>query len=187
MAKTSSNIPYLFVAVLAMGVIIAAWTGRDRFEALGPGSPAPDFEVQDAAGETVRLEEFRGSVVLLNVWATWCPPCVYEMPSMQRLYDELEGEDFEIVAVSVDGRVGRQGPLGRTGGDPWAFADSLDLRFPIFWDPEGEILRSYQTVGVPESYVIGRDGRIYRKVSGATEWDHPQYLEFVRRLLDRGD
>jgi cytochrome c biogenesis protein CcmG, thiol:disulfide interchange protein DsbE len=185
MAGKGSNIPYLVVAVLALTVIIVAWTGRDRHAALGPGSPAPPFEVVTMDGEAVTLDDFRGQVVLLNVWATWCPPCIYEMPSMQRLYEELDEEDFEIVAVSVDGRVGQRGPLGRVGGDPWAFADSLDLTFPIFWDSEARIMRSYQTVGVPESYVIGRDGRIYRKVSGATEWDHPQYVEFIRRLLDQ--
>lgn len=187
MANRPSHIPYLVVMIAALAVILWAWTGRDRFEVLGPGSAAPEFEVVDAAGETVTLADFQGKVLLLNVWATWCPPCVYEMPSMQRLYDEVQDDDFEIVAVSVDGGVGQRGPLGRIGGDPWAFADSLELRFPIYRDPDGRIMRSYQTVGVPESYVIGRDGKIYRKVSGATEWDHPRYLEFVHRLLDEGE
>lgn len=185
MAGRSSNVPYLVTAVAALAIIVVAWTGRARFEPVTPGSSAPPFGVVTADGTPVTLDDFSDRVVLLNVWATWCAPCLYEMPSMQRLYETLDHEDFEIVAVSVDGRAGQVGPLGRTGGNPWAFADSLGLTFLVLWDPEARIMRDYQTVGVPESYVIGRDGRIYRRVSGATEWDHPQYVEFIRRLLDR--
>ncbi len=184
MAKKPSNLPYLFTALAALVVIIVAWTGRDRFQTPGPGTAAPPFEVVTLAGEPVTLDTYRDQVVLLNVWATWCAPCRYEMPSMQRLYDELEGEDFEIVAISVDGRQrGSAGPMGQPAGDPGAFADSLSLTFPILWDPEGRIMRSYRTTGVPESFLIGRDGLIYRKVAGATEWDRPEYVEFIRRLL----
>jgi cytochrome c biogenesis protein CcmG, thiol:disulfide interchange protein DsbE len=183
MATRPSNLPYLVTAILALAVILLAWTGRDRFQPIVPGSPAPQFEVVTLDGEPVTLSDYEGRVVLLNVWATWCPPCIYEMPSMQRLYEELDHEDFEIVAVSVDGRLGQLGAMGRLGGDPRAFADSLGLTFPILWDPEAGIMRSYQATGVPESYVIGRDGMIYRRVTGATEWDHPEYVQFLRRLL----
>lgn len=185
MARRPSNLPYLATSVLALAIILAAWIGRDRFQPLGPGSPAPHFEAETFDGGTASIDDFRGRVVLLNVWATWCPPCVYEMPSMQRLYDELDEDDFEIVAVSVDARGGQAGPLGYRGGDPEAFADSLNLEFPILWDPQGTILRDYEIVGLPESYLIGRDGLIYRKVSGPTEWDHPEYIRLVRRLLDQ--
>jgi cytochrome c biogenesis protein CcmG, thiol:disulfide interchange protein DsbE len=186
MSGKSSNLPYLITSVFAIVVIITAWTGRTYFEdrVPGPGAPAPAFEIADLEGSMVTLRDFEDKVVLLNVWATWCPPCIYEMPSMQRLYDMFEGEPFEIVAVSVDGRrSGTAGPLGRIAGDPGAFADSLGLTFPILHDPDGRIMRTYRTVGVPESFVIGRDGTIYRKVSGATEWDHPSYVQFIRRLI----
>ncbi len=182
--KGPSNLPYLITSIVALVIIVTAWTGRERFQAPGPGGPAPHFEFVDLAGESVGLDDFEDKVVLLNVWATWCPPCIYEMPSMQRLYEMLEGEPFEIVAVSVDGRrAGESGPLGRLAGDPQAFADSLGLTFTILHDPEGRIMRSYRTVGVPESFLIGRDGRIYRKVSGATEWDHPSYVQYIQRLI----
>jgi cytochrome c biogenesis protein CcmG, thiol:disulfide interchange protein DsbE len=185
MAKKPSNIPYLITAILALGVIVTAWTGRDRFQTPGPGGPAPHFEVVTLDGEPVTLQDFGDQVVLLNVWATWCAPCRYEMPSMQRLYEEFEGEDFEIVAVSVDGRQrGSAGPMGQPAGNPRAFADSLSLTFPILWDPDGRIMRTYRTTGIPESFLIGRDGLIYRKVAGATEWDRPEYVEFIRRLLN---
>ena len=182
--KKPSNLPYLVAMLVALGVISFAWFGRDRFQPVGPGSMAPNFEAVWLDGEPASLRDFQGKVVLLNVWATWCPPCVWEMPSMQRLYDEFEGQDFEVVAVSIDAPAGQRDPLGRPGGNIQAFADSLSLTFPILHDPPGLIQRIYQTTGVPESFLIGRDGRIYRKVSGATEWDRPQYMEFIQRLLD---
>ncbi len=182
--KRPSNLPYLVAVLVAAGVVGFAWIGRERFQPVGPGAQAPIFEAVTLDGEPATLRDFAGKVVLLNVWATWCPPCVWEMPSMQRLYDEFEGQDFEVVAVSIDAPAGQRDVLGRPGGDIRAFADSLSLTFPILHDPEGRIQRTYQTTGVPESFLIGRDGRIYRKVSGATEWDRPQYIEFIQRLLD---
>jgi peroxiredoxin len=102
---------------------------------------------------------------------------------MQRLYDSLEGEDFEILAVSVDAPVGESDEFGRPGGDLEAFADELGLTFPILHNPSGDIQRIYQTTGVPESFVIGRDGTIYKKVAGPTQWDATVNEELVRRLL----
>jgi cytochrome c biogenesis protein CcmG, thiol:disulfide interchange protein DsbE len=186
MSRKASNLPYLITSIAALGIIVAAWLGRDRIPSVGPGDAAPNFEVVTLEGQPASLRDYRGQVVLLNIWATWCPPCVYELPSMQRLYEEFRDEPFEIVAVSIDARMGQSDAVGRPGGDIRAFADSLGLTFPILHDPEGRIQRTYMTTGVPESFLIGKDGRIYRKVSGATEWDQPQYLEFVRRLLDEG-
>jgi len=183
---TSRNTPYLIACLLAVAVIVSAWMGRDRFQPVGPGTVAPDFEAVTVDGEPVTLATFGDKVVLLNVWATWCPPCRYEMPSMQRLYEELSGAPFEIVAVSLDAPAGETGIMGRIGRDPWAFGDSLSLTFPIVHDPAGRVFRSYQMTGVPESYLIGRDGRIYRKVSGATEWDRPEYVAFIRSLIEEG-
>lgn len=185
MSQKPSNLPYLVTAVLAMVVIVAAWVGRDRFQSIGPGMAAPVFEAVTLEGEPASLQDFEGRVVLLNVWATWCPPCVYEMPSMQRLYEKFQGEPFDIVAVSVDAPRGERDGAGRVGGDIREFAEEYGLSFTILHDPQGRIQRTYQTSGVPESFVIGKDGMIYRKVSGATEWDQPEYVEFIRRLLDR--
>lgn len=106
---------------------------------------------------------------------------------MQRLYESLKkhggAEDFEILAVSIDAPIGEQDTSGNPGGDLRAFADEYDLTFPILHDPSGAIRRIYQTTGVPESFVIGKDGLIYKKVAGPTEWDLPVNQELVRRLL----
>lgn len=102
---------------------------------------------------------------------------------MQRLYEEFEDEPFEIVAVSVDAPVGERDGEGNPGGNVERFADDLGLTFPILHDPDQGIQRTYRTPWLPESFVIGRDGLIYRRVSGATEWDAPRYKELIERLL----
>jgi peroxiredoxin len=183
MKRSFARSPYLW-AVLSAGVLVlVAWMGRERYRPVITGSAAPDFTAASLEGEPVRLVDYRGKVVLLNVWATWCAPCREEMPSMQRLYDSLDGEDFEILAVSVDAPLGQRDAMGNRGGDLEAFADALGLTFTILHNPSGDIQRTYQTTGVPESFVIGRDGTIYKKVAGPTRWDAPVNEELVRRLL----
>lgn len=184
MSKKSSGIPYIFSALAAMGLIIAAWVGRDNIPSVGPGDRAPDFSAFTLEGQPASLADFEGKVVLLNVWATWCPPCVYELPSMQRLHEAMEGEPFEIVAVSIDARPGEEDAAGRPGGDIRAFADSLGLTFTILHDPEGKIQQTYRTTGVPETFLIGKDGIINRKASGETAWDLPEVVSSIRRLVE---
>ncbi|MXW17842.1 MAG: TlpA family protein disulfide reductase [Gemmatimonadetes bacterium] len=170
--------------VIAAVVLVAVWFVRQRGRPVDAGFRAPDFTVTDERGETVTLASFEGKVVLLNVWATWCGPCREEMPSMERLYDHFSGEDFEIAAISIDAPPDRTDAQGNPGGDPIAFARELGLTFPVLLDPSGEIQRTYRTAAVPESFLIGRDGVIYKKVAGATEWDSPTNVELVRRLVE---
>ncbi len=175
--------PYLGAALLAIAVVVAAWVVRDRFQPVVAGYPAPDFRVMDARGGTVTLSDFQNRAVLLNVWATWCGPCVEEMPSMQRLYEQFSRDEFEIAAISIDAPAGRRDDAGNPGGDPVAFAHELELTFPILLNPAGDIQRIYRTAGVPESFLIGPDGMIYKKVAGATTWDSESNVRLVERLV----
>ncbi|HKJ01919.1 MAG TPA: TlpA disulfide reductase family protein [Longimicrobiales bacterium] len=175
--------PYLWAALAVAAVVTVAWVGRENYQPVITGTSAPDFVATDMAGDPVRLSDYRGRVVLVNVWATWCAPCRNEMPSMQRLYDALGDTDFEILAVSIDARAGERSVGGQVGGNLQAFADELGLTFPILHDPDGKIERIYQTTGVPETFLVGRDGLIYKKVAGGTDWDAPVNQELVRRLL----
>jgi peroxiredoxin len=185
MSRQPSNRPYLIASAVALGVIVTAWLMRDRIPTVGPGDRAPEFEAVTLDGTPASLSDYRGKVVLLNVWATWCLPCEEEMPSMQRLYELLRDEGLEIVAVSIDARLGRADEFGRPGGDIGKFAREYGLTFPILHDPQGRVQRTYLTTGVPESFVIGRDGMIYTKKTGAVEWDHPVYVDEIRRLLEQ--
>ena len=90
----------------AVTIVAVAWIGRENYRPVITGELAPAFTVATVEGAPVSLADYAGKVVLLNVWATWCPPCLDEMPSMQRLYEELDDESFEIVAISIDARLG---------------------------------------------------------------------------------
>jgi thiol-disulfide isomerase/thioredoxin len=179
--------PYFWAIIAGVTLVLVAWMGRESYRPVITGSVAPDFTAFTLHGDTADLADYADKVVLVNIWATWCLPCREEMPSMQRLYDALraspEGADFEILAVSIDAAMGTNDAAGRPGGDLGAFAAEYGLTFPILHDPAGDIQRTYQTTGVPESFVIGKDGLIYKKVAGPTEWDLPVNQELVRRLL----
>lgn len=177
---------YAVALAVVVAVVVAAWAQRTRTRPVLAGDRAPDFEVLDPEGALVTLAAFRGKVVLLNVWATWCAPCKEEMPSMQRLYDMFSRDDFEIAAVSVDSPPGVLDAFGNAGGDPVAFARDLGLTFPVFLDPSGAVERIYRTSGVPESFLIGKDGVVYKKMAGATAWDSEANAGLVRRLVDGG-
>jgi peroxiredoxin len=173
-----------------LGVVLligAAWVNQDGIPPVAAGAVAPDFEVKDLDGGLVRLSDHAGKVVLVNIWATWCPPCRTEMPSMERLYRKIGGDGFEILAISIEAELGLFDLFGYRGGDIGAFADSLGLTFPILHNPSGNIQRLYRTRSVPESFLIGRDGIIYKKVAGETEWDAPEYVELIERLLAAPD
>jgi len=142
------------------------------------GAAVPEFSLPALDGRhPVSLAEQRGRVVLVNFWATWCGPCEQEMPAMERLYEQLGGEDFELLAVSVDD----------SAPEVAAFRDRLALRFPILLDPGAEVARRYQTTGYPESILVDRDGRMVERYVGPREWDAPAYVDRIRRLLSGAD
>lgn len=175
------------VALLAV-LLAAGWMARDRFLPVEVGSGAPNFTATDLQGRPVSLQDLKGQVVLLNVWATWCGPCRDEMPSMERLQRELGPQGLKIVAVSVDAAPGADGAKAQPanqpgGGDVGEFARALGLTFTIWHDPAGQIQRIYRTTGVPESFIIDRNGVIQKKVIGATEWDSGPHADLLRRLL----
>jgi peroxiredoxin len=171
----------IFLIVILFGILILLQT-KDSFynpssgAQLAKGRPAPNFSLPDLDGQMVGLADHRGKVVLLNIWATWCPPCVEEMPSMEKLYQELEGEGFEILAVSID-ESGAQ--------DVLPFMKKHKLSFPALIDPKGTIKDLYQTTGVPESFIIDKDGILVEKVIGPRDWAVPEAIGFFRNLIRR--
>ncbi|MBI4540242.1 MAG: TlpA family protein disulfide reductase [Gemmatimonadetes bacterium] len=184
MGRNWQRLSFALATAALAGLFLAAWLNRERFLPVDVGSAAPAFQAFDLEGHPVRLSDFAGRVVLLNIWATWCLPCKTEMPSLQRLHEHMADKGFQVVAVSVDARLGDTDVGGRPGGNIGAFADSLALTFTVLHDPSGRIQDLYRTTGVPESFVIGRDGLIYKKVIGATEWDAPEYQALIERLLE---
>ncbi len=174
---------------MAVGAVVFALSGAvagvskflgHEFQQITVGSAAPDFEaftVMDStqAAAPVTLEAYKGKVTLLNVWATYCIPCRTEMPSIQRLYDQYKDRGLQVVAVSVDAPGMEQAIR--------AFTTEYALNFDVLYDPPGAIQRNYMTVGVPETFLIGKDGVIRYKEIGGREWDAPTIRALVEQLL----
>jgi cytochrome c biogenesis protein CcmG, thiol:disulfide interchange protein DsbE len=142
---------------------------------VGVGSRAPGFQAIDLrTGRPARLADYRGKVILLNIWATYCIPCRTEMPAIERLSHRLAGTDFAVLAVSVD-------VVDSTTVN--AFVKAFGLTFDVWHDGPGLTQRLYQTTGVPETFIIDRDGVIVKKAIGAMDWDDPVNEILIRRLL----
>ncbi len=167
------------VAGIAIAITVATYALGDTLHAIEAGTKAPDFKaVTVAAGEPVHaktLADYKGQVVLLNVWATWCGPCRSEMPSMQRLNESLGPQGLKIVAVSID-NAGMEQPIRD-------FAKEFGLSFELLYDQSGDIQTIYQTTGIPETFVIGRDGVIRKRILAATDWSAEPQQALIRQLL----
>lgn len=128
------------------------------------GQIAPDFELETLDGETVNLSDYRGKKVLLNFWATWCPPCRSEMPDMQQVHEEFSDEDVEILAVNLTGTESSMSVITD-------FLDELDITFTILKDEDTTIANIYQANALPTSYLLNTDGSIYNVAIGPLNYD----------------
>ncbi|MEP6991895.1 MAG: TlpA disulfide reductase family protein [bacterium] len=169
----------VLVVVLLLGGALAAamhFLGDELFP-VSVGMQAPPMEGTTIVGtpRVKTLADYKGQVVLLNVWATWCGPCREEMPSLERLHREFAPLGLKIVAVSID----------EPGTDSTivAFAKELGLTFEILHDAAKVTVQHYQVTGYPESFVIGREGTIRRKVFAATDWSSDVNRALIRELL----
>jgi thiol-disulfide isomerase/thioredoxin len=169
---------FIFLIVM-LGSVGYSETIQDKLMNLGIAIPqnkveAIDFELEDLDGNTRSLSSFRGKVVFLNFWATWCGPCRIEMPSMQRVYNELKDEGFEIVAVDLreDKRVVKK------------FVKEYELTFPVLLDKTGTVGGIYSARSIPTTYIIDRDGFIVGRMIGAREWDTEEIQAVFRGILE---
>lgn len=157
----------------------ATAVARDELIELGlqplkEGTEIVDFELQDLNGASRRLSDYKGKVVFLNFWATWCGPCRSEMPAMERLYRQLQDKGFEIVAVN----------LQENRKSVQRFVNDLGLSFPVFLDTDGRIGSMYGARSIPTTYIIDRSGSVIAGTIGTREWDSQQYIRFFEKLLE---
>ncbi|MCP9439780.1 MAG: TlpA family protein disulfide reductase [Nitrospira sp.] len=150
------------------------WAQDDERNVARIGGQAPDFHLQDLRGEVISLSQFRGKVVLLNFWATWCGPCLIEMPALEQLYQRFARRDFEILAISTD-------PQGAAVTRP--FQQERELTFPILHDPDMHVGLTYGVRTLPLSFVVDRRGVIRKKIFGARDWDSPEAHDLIRMLM----
>ena len=176
-AQGSSRGTILLVgAVILAAVFGIVWMQSAKYELLAVGKQAPDFVLTDLNDKPQRLSEFRGKVVFLNFWATWCKPCREEMPSMEVLHKNFEKDGLVILAVSID-RV-------TTTKDIPPFTKGMNLTFPVLIDSWGKTDKPYKRMGVPETFIIDRDGVIREIVIGPRDWTRLDSLEILTKLLN---
>jgi len=145
-----------------------------NLEPMKDNSPTPDFSLVDPSGKKASLKEYRGKLVLLNFWATWCVPCREEMPAMERLYQQFKNKGFTIVAVNVKD----------SNKDAFAFLKELKITYPIMLDPDGEVGLLYGAWGLPTTYLIGPKGEGLARLWGPAAWDGAGAKQLVQDLLD---
>jgi peroxiredoxin len=163
----------LILVAFAAGTLPLACTRNAEHKIIGVGDRAPEVRLQSVDGKTMNLADYRGKVVLVHFWATWCPPCVEEIPTIERFYQQVLGTDIEVLAVSVDD----------SADALKTFLAKNTVHFPVLRDPGSATAGSYGTFKFPETYVIGRDGIVRYKVIGPMDWSQRSNVEVVRSLL----
>jgi len=163
------------VLIAALGLSLLSSSCGKLPETAVVGQAAPGFSLVDRQGRTWSLADLRGQVVFVNFWATWCPPCLKEMPAMENLYRSMQRDTFKMLAILYK-------------DEPEA-ADRLATRqkytFPILVDPESRVGISYGLTGVPETFVIDREGVLREKFIGPVQWDAPAARQMLMKYLGR--
>ena len=185
MIASIRNTQNLTLRLLSSLLLLVTLTSCNREElGLGPGKHPPKFSLQDLSGNPVALESFRGKVVLLNFWASWCAPCISEIPDLQQLQEKLGPSGFVVLGVSVGDSVEAVRDVVKRFG----------ITYPIALDATGEIAEKYETSGLPESFVLDRDGALLMlpdgpsgqmvvRFIGPRKWDSGVTFETLRGLL----
>jgi len=159
-------------AVMLLALLVASGCTK-REEPAIEGKLAPDFTLNDLSGRPVQLSSLKGKVVLVNFWATWCPPCREEVPSLVKMNQAMQGKPFQLLAVSIDEK-GKEAVA--------AFFAKSGTALPALLDTDGAVSRRYGTTGVPETFVIDTKGVIMKKVVGGLDWSAPEVLAALEDL-----
>ncbi len=146
---------------------------RPALKAVDP-FPAPDFELMDLDDNLHRLSDYRGKVVIVNFWATWCPPCRQEMPSMNHAYRALKDDGVVMLGVNV----------GESFDAVFGFTAEILVDFPLLVDTASEVSGQYPIRGLPTTYIINPNGEIVYQAVGGREWDDDEILDSVRALIE---
>ncbi len=173
MALRSKQTVTLALSLLLAGVLVARVAPYLQIHNVDVNDRAPAFELIADDGSGASLDDYRGKYVLLNFWATWCPPCVDELPSLNALHRQLEPEGLVVLGVSVD----------ENAEAYERFLERFDVSFPTVRDPLMEVASLYGTTKYPETYLIDPEGTVIRKYVGAENWVRPEIVNYLRSLL----
>ncbi len=180
MSMVKKNWPY-FAGAAVFIVVVSYLVVTYRFAPVRVGMTAPNFTLKTVDGTVLRVSDFRGKVVMLNFWATWCKPCKQEMPSMEMMYEGLKkqaGDRFELIAVNENNMF--------YAGQVKPFLQSHNIQFTIPLDPLNRLDHQYKITGVPETFVLDQNGVVAEHVIGPRNWIVKRNLELILSLLQKG-
>ncbi len=177
--KKIINLILLITSFIFTNVTFADWKQpalSHNLTAFDRKIEARDFELMNMDEEKVTLTDYRGKVVLINFWATWCPPCVREMPSMERLNKKIANEDFKVLAINQM----------EDSDQVFAFTGQFEDEpsFEILFDITSKVSQSYIVRGLPTTYLIDKKGHVRYSAVGGREFDHPEIVEVIKKLMD---
>ncbi|MEA3276944.1 MAG: redoxin domain-containing protein [Pseudomonadota bacterium] len=158
--------------LLAVTAVSAAESDDPELTALPDRPPAPDFDLAGPDGDRFRLADYRGMPLIVNFWATWCPPCRAEMPSMQRAWEEVKDEGIAMIAINA----------GEDANTIRQFTADYPVEFPLPMDRDFKVIQSWPLKGLPTTFVVDPEGRLAYRAAGEREWDDPKLLDLVREL-----
>ena len=165
--------------VIAIATIVSLLAGPAAASAAmipsGTRQAAPDFMLKDLNGKPHKLSDYRGKVVLLNFWATWCPPCRAEIPSMESMYRALKNRNFVIIGVEV----------GEDVASVWPFVEEQKITYPILLDRDSAVSNTWKAVGIPTSFLIDPQGRVADMFVGGRDWSDPALRARITSLLPK--
>lgn len=171
----TAGLPVAWLLLLLSAAAVANEELSHSFAAIDPPRSVPDFSLPDMDGELHTLQDYRGKVVLINFWATWCPPCRREMPALQELNNKLGDEAFAVLAINQ----------WEDADHVFAYMGDLNVfpSFPILFDPESKVSAEFGVKGLPTSFLLDKQGRVVFRAVGGRAFDHPQVEQTIRRLL----
>lgn len=166
---------FIFAFLLIVGSFIFAWYIQEGYKSSKSlvGKTAPDFSLKNENGKEVSLGDSNGKVRLIHFWATWCPPCVREMPHLDKLVKKMKGRPFELIAISEDESL----------DDVKKFREQVSFSFPILYDEGEKLSYTYGVFGLPESFLVNKQGIVVRKITGPQDWMSASWLSEIEELM----
>ena len=174
MSIQQSKLSLAVFLLIATTLMVSCGPGNEQPQVKAiKGQPAPNFMLTDLRGKDWQLSDLRGKVVFVNFWATWCPPCIKEMPSMDALNTRMSGKPFQMLTILYSDRP----ELGQS------LVNKSGYRFPVLIDPDSFTGKEYGLTGVPETFIIDTQGILREKFIGPFEWDSPEALQILEKYL----